>query len=389
MAYRPHPPPPGLGRPVGRYPREAPPPIKGFHSGLDGPPSPSFLPLTFAFKPNRAALASISANFASNAAARSNSGLSSLGFARRASQLFLSLLQRALSASLIPLQSLSIVHRSTVSTIARAFGEFRVRERDDERDARDEGVKVDAERVLDDARDARVRRPHRDRRASRRIFDVSRCRASRGAGRATNRFGPRNDDDGAAVAARTRRTLERGSRSERVRNAERESHRDRRSRARGAVVGRASIRDGGERVRVDVAVRARRRARVRPRRLPRRRRASTAANFSPVGAHGAVDDTAVEIFDHRVGVQAHGIDRIRRGVVTRLLARRVDVLDRRQHRARRRVRQRRGETRWIYTFQTTAEREDDDGGNARSGEAREIKRKMTTARGAKMNGNRW
>jgi hypothetical protein len=35
-----------------------------------------------------------------------------------------------------------------------------------------------------------------------------------------------------------------------------------------------------------------------------------------------------------------------------------------------------------------AEREDDDGGNARSGEAREIKRKMTTI-GAKMNGNRW
>ena len=33
-------------------------------------------------------------------------------------------------------------------------------------------------------------------------------------------------------------------------------------------------------------------------------------------------------------------------------------------------------------------REDDDGGNARSGDAREIKRKMTTI-GAKMNGNRW
>ena len=51
--------------------------------------------------------------------------------------------------------------------MAHAFGEFRVRERDDERHARDKGVKVDAERILDDARDARVRRPHRERRASR------------------------------------------------------------------------------------------------------------------------------------------------------------------------------------------------------------------------------
>ena len=154
----------------------------------------------------------------------------------------------------------------------------------------------------------------------------------------TNRFDPRTDDDDVDDGQRTS-----GCRAKRGALERDPSHHIEtrpRARVRGAVVGREAIHDGSERVRVDVDVHVRHRARVRLGRLLRRHRASTAANLSPVGARRATDDTAVEIFNHRVGVQAHGIDRVRRGVVTRLRARRVDVLDRRQHRTRRRVRNR-------------------------------------------------